>query len=147
MTASTYNGWANYETWNVTLWIQNDEGLYNEAKQCRNYQELVNLLYDCGSKETPDGVKWDDVKIDGLAVNEVMKDLWLVNTNLVQHSPSIRYIMSQKLNATIYRQLFTDSQWDAISSALKDYADYGDEEANIADSIEAKITAIFNLTN
>jgi len=75
MTTATYNGWANYETWNVTLWIQNDEGLYNEAKQCANYQELVDLLYDCGSKETPDGVKWDDVKIDGLAVNEMMQDL------------------------------------------------------------------------
>ena len=54
--------------------------------------------------------------------------------------------MSQKLNATIYRQLFTDCEWDAISSAMKDYADYGDEEATIADSIDAKISAIFNLT-
>ena len=54
--------------------------------------------------------------------------------------------MSQKLNATIYRQLFTDSQWDAISSALKDYADYGDEEATIADEIDAKISTIFRLT-
>ena len=80
MTTATYNGWANYETWNVTLWIQNDEGLYNEAKQCANYQELVDLLYDCGSKETPDGVKWDDVKIDGLAVNEMMQDLWYINS-------------------------------------------------------------------
>ena len=77
MITATYNGWANYETWNVTLWIQNDEGLYNVAKQCANYQELVDLLYDCGSKETRDGVKWDDVKIDGLAVNEMMQDLWL----------------------------------------------------------------------
>ena len=54
--------------------------------------------------------------------------------------------MSQQLNATIYRQLFTDCEWDAISSAMKDYADYGDEEANIADSIDAKISAIYHLT-
>ena len=54
--------------------------------------------------------------------------------------------MSQQLNASIYRQLFTDCEWDAISSAMKDYADYGDEEANIADSIDVKITQIFKLT-
>jgi len=74
-TEMTYNGWANYETWNVALWIQNDEGLYNAARNCTHYQELVNLLYDCGSKETPDGVKWDDVKVDGLAVNEMISEL------------------------------------------------------------------------
>ena len=52
----------------------------------------------------------------------------------------------QTTSATIYKQLFTDAEWDAISSAMKDYADYGDEEANIADSIDAKISAIYNLT-
>ena len=54
---------------------------------------------------------------------------------------------SQATSAAIYKQLFTDSEWDAISSAMKDYADYGDEEANIADSIDAKIAAIFRLTS
>jgi hypothetical protein len=24
----TYNGWTNYETWNVKLWMDNDEGSY-----------------------------------------------------------------------------------------------------------------------
>lgn len=26
---TTYNGWTNYETWNVKLWIDNDQGSYN----------------------------------------------------------------------------------------------------------------------
>ena len=55
-------------------------------------------------------------------------------------------LSSQETCAAIYKQLFTDMEWDAISSAMKDYADYGDEEANIADSIDAKISAIYNLT-
>src|SRR5690349_206052 len=25
----TYEGWSNYETWAVNLWLANDEGLYN----------------------------------------------------------------------------------------------------------------------
>ena len=54
---------------------------------------------------------------------------------------------NQQLSAQVYRQLFTDVEWDAICSALKDYADYGDEEATIADSIDAKITRIFQLTD
>ena len=53
---------------------------------------------------------------------------------------------SQATSAAIYKQLFTDSEWDAISSALKDYADYGDEEATLADRIDAKIHAIFTLS-
>jgi hypothetical protein len=54
---------------------------------------------------------------------------------------------NQNLSASIYRQLFTDAEWDAISSAMKDYSDYGDEEAEIADSIDAKINTIFRLTS
>ena len=54
---------------------------------------------------------------------------------------------SQATSAAIYKQLFTDAEWDAISSALNDYQDYGDEEANIADSIQAKIATIYKLTN
>ena len=54
--------------------------------------------------------------------------------------------MNDTLSAKIYRQLFTEDQWDAIDSALSDYADYGDDEAQIADEIKAKIFTIFNLT-
>jgi hypothetical protein len=36
---STYNGWKNYETWNVALWIDNDQGTYNE--RCRIVAECI----------------------------------------------------------------------------------------------------------
>lgn len=31
---ATYNGHKNWTHWNVSLWIGNDEGLYNMAKDC-----------------------------------------------------------------------------------------------------------------
>jgi len=29
----TYNGWKNYPTWSVNLWLSNDEGLYNSTRK------------------------------------------------------------------------------------------------------------------
>ncbi len=55
--------------------------------------------------------------------------------------------LNEQMSARVYKQLFTDVEWDAISSAMGDYSDYGTEEANIADSIQAKIATIYKLTN
>jgi len=33
MNDTGYNGWTNYPTWCVNLWLTNDEGLYNAATE------------------------------------------------------------------------------------------------------------------
>lgn len=33
MTDTTYNGWRNYETWLVALWIDNEESAQNAARE------------------------------------------------------------------------------------------------------------------
>ena len=30
-----YQGWKNWETWNIALWFSNDEGLYNTVRDHR----------------------------------------------------------------------------------------------------------------
>lgn len=39
----TYNGWKNYPTWAVNLWLSNDEGLYNDTQQLVNSAKLSNV--------------------------------------------------------------------------------------------------------
>ena len=56
---------------------------------------------------------------------------------------------NQRLNASIYRQLFTDAEWQIIDYALSEYQDHLDEDDNeieIYDSIQAKLNANFSLT-
>ena len=46
----TYHGWTNYKTWNVALYINNDEGVYNMIKNgdvcC--YEDLLEVLKEQG---------------------------------------------------------------------------------------------------
>jgi hypothetical protein len=85
-TDTTYNGWANYETWNAALWIGNDEFLYNTAKACVEFaegenpwQKFVRCMTDgqIGRHlvQTRDGVRWDDPAIDAAEMLDMMTDL------------------------------------------------------------------------
>ena len=74
------NGWKNYETWNVSLWIQNDEMLYNLALVCTGFQDFMNLMHnEWGVDETQDGVKWVDA--DYFEVQSMFNEM-KVNTDL-----------------------------------------------------------------
>jgi len=75
--STEYNGWTNYETWNVALWIQNDYGFYSIALECDDYQDFVDALeaVTFNSKVTPDGVKWSSEKINTLELDEMIQEL------------------------------------------------------------------------
>ena len=76
LTDETYNGWTNYETWNVALWLGNDESLYELAGMYREhgYKSLSHMLIEM-SPATPDGVKWDDSKLNVIELNEMLTEL------------------------------------------------------------------------
>jgi len=58
----SYNGHKNWNHWNVSLWIHNDEVLYRLARRCANSgtrrQAAETFLELVGSPKTPDGAPY-----------------------------------------------------------------------------------------
>ena len=72
----TYNGWKNRATWNVALWLQNDEGLYRMALRFSGrYLALTQELRGLGLTETPDEVSYNDSGLDIEALDAMLKEL------------------------------------------------------------------------
>jgi hypothetical protein len=60
-----YNGYKNWNHWNVSLWINNDEGLYRVARNLarrgnRDFAAKAMLiwLHGTGNYKTPDGAPY-----------------------------------------------------------------------------------------
>jgi hypothetical protein len=64
MTNQGYNGWKNYQTWNVALWFGNDEGLYLAVKEYPKrfnkdtVRDFVTELLPDGTPDLKDTPKW-----------------------------------------------------------------------------------------
>ena len=69
-----YNGWTNYETWNVALWIENDESLYNIAKGAINYTDFRDIVtgFEGG---TPDSISYFNTNLDIDALDKLIKEI------------------------------------------------------------------------
>lgn len=79
MTDNTYNGWTNWETWQINLWLDNEEPLYREKQRllrrlrtwdertlsdeviafCR--EQFPNGTPDMDDPSDMDKVNWDEI--------------------------------------------------------------------------------------
>jgi hypothetical protein len=52
----TYNGWKNWETWNVVLWCDNEEAIYRDRmhRKPRTADECEDFIKEWFPKGTPD---------------------------------------------------------------------------------------------
>jgi hypothetical protein len=74
---NTYNGWTNWETWQILLWATNDEGLYRETTEFVNFyawrtgfEQKVRIFFrtmfpegtpDMDSYEEMHNVNWEEI--------------------------------------------------------------------------------------
>jgi len=85
-----YNGWTNYETWNVALYLDNDEGIYNFMLEGLRHllaerngdwtgistQELRELVQSAfRGDSTPDGVRLSNSEIDWSEISDKLLEM------------------------------------------------------------------------
>lgn len=75
---SEYNGWKNYDTWNVAMTLSNDEPLYRGVVEfMKNYKgekPYEDFLVESGLdvQKTPDGAIYKGANIDFESLNDMM---------------------------------------------------------------------------
>jgi hypothetical protein len=72
-----YNGWKNYETWNIALWLGNDEGLVdlvNNFGKGVTYKFFATHYLNSICDGTPDGINWLNCSLDHDALNEFLQE-------------------------------------------------------------------------
>jgi len=78
---STYEGWKNRATWNVSLWLNNDEPTYRAAvefmKDYKGKTPYKSFCRDSGldTQRTPDRIMWVSQILDYKELNEMMWEL------------------------------------------------------------------------
>jgi hypothetical protein len=75
----TYEGHYNWETWNVSLWLNNDQNMYNEAiRICKNNYEFAhhktNALESYVFDLLDNNIITDKISINRVNFKEIVKD-------------------------------------------------------------------------
>jgi hypothetical protein len=107
--ADTYNGWTNYETWAVKLWIDNDEGTQEHWRE-----EAERCIADTGDKHPNQFMDADGNRRTMLAsvlsnAHESMAEEWMQDQSS---------IFADLLNAAL-----SDVNWREIAQSMLDDAD------------------------
>lgn len=76
MNENTYNGWANYETWNVALYINNDFDFYKISQGCKTYAEFLQKTVGVRGPTTPDGVPWLSHRVNKREIADMLTNEW-----------------------------------------------------------------------
>jgi len=79
-TDTTYNGWHNWETWNVALWLGNDYPIYRVASGYSKYASpYLSLRHDLmgsfGYTHTKDNCSLWSKKLDIKALDECIREM------------------------------------------------------------------------
>ena len=82
--SKTYEGWKNRQTWNVSLWLNNEYSIYIAAvkfmekrKHPKANNHYLRFIQEQGLEDerTPDKIKWAGSRLDYKALDDMMREL------------------------------------------------------------------------
>lgn len=118
MSDKTYNGWTNYETWNVKLWIDNEEGSYNY------WREQAQEVYDDAKADADDenGETREEAAISSL--RDVLQSHFEEQKDELLDAAK----MSSSMWADLLGAALSEVNWHEIAVAMIDECDKDDAE-------------------
>ena len=105
-----YNGWTNYETWNVKLWMDNEEPSY------RYWREAAQEAYDNAEAQESDGGRVIFTREESAthAIRERMKDEYeQASCDLLERSSATASVWADLLGAAL-----SEVNWHEIAEHL-----------------------------
>lgn len=112
----TYQGWANYPTWAVNLWLANDEGLYRET---------LELVSETLERDHPTSDYWTEDESRRYGVADMLKDyaseMWVhVDAG---HGGTESFPQIVGLHADLLGWALSHVNWDEIAIAWIEMVD------------------------
>jgi len=116
-----YNGWTNYETWNVALWMGNEEG------SSRYYDELAQEVYD-------------DAQADETFTRDERATLNLADRIKDEYETAMHdWLDESKKSASVWADLLgaalSEVDWHEIAGNLIDEVDKTAEEEEATEEV------------
>jgi len=83
MTDTTFNGYASWDDWNVALWLNNDEGLYNTlchyaelaAYMTISHKDALKRFLAALPDETPDGAAFTEEAVKPILDEQIAEHI------------------------------------------------------------------------
>jgi hypothetical protein len=131
MEEKTYNGWTNYETWAVSLWLENDQGSYEYwRKQAREGRRGV-----LNPRQLQD-VFWSKAEAAILTLADQLKDE-IEEASPLAEASLYSDLLSAALSEVNWREI-AGSMLDALPAEETDESERDEADAENAEEPEEK---------